>query len=228
MSRLIGLLLLLVAGNAFADYTICWEPPTRNTDESLLTDLDGYNMWAIPVANTYGNPQVFGTFPTEVCVENRGPADCYFEEAGKMCYHKYWPGPEGDWKAKMQAFNDAGTVSADSQEIFFELKDLNGDGNPDVVGGRDPGPIVVPDPDPEPEPDPGPGPIEPPTIVANQLSITRKGYYTITGPDGALLLRPDGNTRRVTNVVEAIEWVTKDGRCCVFTINQPDIEVEWK
>lgn len=242
MYRYSLLLLMLVSFNTAADYTVCWTPPTENTDNSALTDLAGYNLWAIPATRTYGNPQVFSVAPTEICAQNRGPADCHFEEDGKMCYHKFWPSPEGPWKLKMQAFNTAGVTSANSTEIFFELKDLNGDGNPDVVGGRDPGPVVVPPPDPiEPPPipeippvpeiPPPPDPIEPPPPVeasGSVMTVTRKGYYLILGPDGLSLQKSTGGARQLTTPEEAFEWISKDGRAGVFIILQPNIEVEYE
>jgi hypothetical protein len=212
---------LFAISPAFADYTICWTPPTENTDNSPLTDLAGYNMWAIPIDRTYGTPQVLPAIPAGDC-PGRGPADCHFQDTdGRMCYHKYWPSPEGDWKAKMQSINADGVTSADSVELLFTLQDLNGDNNPDVVGGADPGPVVIPPIEP---------PVEPPpeTARSNIMSITRKGFYTITGPDGLLMLKPDGTERNVTSRDEAYEWITRDGRCCIFTINQPYIEVEFK
>ena len=240
---LVVTILLFLSSQADADYTVCWKPPTQNTNNSELTDLAGYKLWAIPVVRTYGSPQLFSVIPTEVCPKgNRGPDDCHFQDpdTGLMCYHKYWPSPEGDWKLKMQAYNTVGISSANSTEIFFELKDLNGDGNPDVVGGRDPGPVVVPQPEPDPVPQPEPTPepipqpdpvIDPAPVVVPQIGtmdITRKGFFTITDPTGNLLIKPDGNTRQVTSVLKAVEWITKDGRAGIFIINPPTYEVEWR
>lgn len=58
------------------------------------------------------------------------------------------------------------------------------------------------------------------------MQIVRKGYYTITGPDGALLLKPDGATRQVTSRDECYERITEDGRAGKFTINTPNYEVD--
>lgn len=204
-----ALVALAISFSAEADYTISWIAPTENTDDSPLTDLAGYNLWCIPVDRTYGTPQVFGPEVTE--------------------YYKFWPSPAGDWKCAVSAFNAAGTESVKA-EIFFTLEDLNGDGNPDVVGGADPGPVVVPPPVPDPTPDPIPDPVEP-GERGNEIDVTRKGYWTIIGPDGALLQKGTGEDRtdrQVTSVVEAIEWITKDGRTGVFTIQQPNIEVEYQ
>jgi len=57
------------------------------------------------------------------------------------------------------------------------------------------------------------------------MKITRKGYYTITGPDGDLLWRDD-KLLRVTSRDEAYEQITEDGRGGTFTIKCPDREVD--
>ena len=41
------------------------------------------------------------------------------------------------------------------------------------------------------------------------MKITRKGYYTITGP-GGLLTKPDGSTRQSTNRDDCYEYITQD------------------
>lgn len=64
------------------------------------------------------------------------------------------------------------------------------------------------------------------TSTESGLKITRKGYYTIQGPDGLLLKKPDGSTRNVTSRDECYERITEDGRGGTFTIQCPDREVE--
>lgn len=188
------------SGNA--GYTVTWVAPTENTDGSQLTDLDGFKLWCLYASGTYGNPAILPAADTQ--------------------YIKDWAGP-GDWKCKMRAFNTAGTDSADSVEVFFTLLDPDGDGN----GHIDPGgviTIVVP------------GipnvTVECPTsggqCRSNEFGVTRKGYYTISGPDGVWLLKADGSTRQVTTRDEAYEWISKDGRRGSFTINPPPYEVKWE
>ncbi len=58
------------------------------------------------------------------------------------------------------------------------------------------------------------------------MKITRKGYYTITGPDGHLLAKPDGSVLQVTSRDEAYERVTEDGRDGTFTVQCPDRSVD--
>lgn len=186
-----------------AGYTVTWIAPTENTDNSELTDLDGFKLWCLKAANTYGNPAIL--------------------PATDRKYVKDWAGP-GDWKCKMRAFNTAGTDSADSVEVFFTLVDLDGDGNGHIGGDIQ---IVVPG-----FPDV--------TVICpvaetgacrkNVLDITRKGYFTITGPDGLPVQTPPGDDQRerqTTSVLEAIEWITKDGRVGVFIINTPNYEVSY-
>lgn len=54
------------------------------------------------------------------------------------------------------------------------------------------------------------------------MNITRKGFYTIVGPDGLSLLNESGQERRVTSRDEAYERITEDGRGGLFTIKCPD------
>jgi len=56
------------------------------------------------------------------------------------------------------------------------------------------------------------------------MKITRKGYYTITGPDGELLQR-DSGTLQVTSRDECYEHITEDEREGVYTIHPPKREV---
>lgn len=196
------LALFLFTNTALAGYTLTWTPPTENVDGSPLTDLAGYHIWCIPADRTYGNPLVIND-PTQ------------FE------YVSDWASPEGPWKCKMRSFNTSGVVSADSQEVLWECVDPDGDGNcqsSTTVEIPAPGePLVV---------------IQCPTCEAgtrsNEFTVTRKGYFTITGPDGVLLTKPDGTDRQVTSKDEAFEYITKDGRDGVFTINPPAYEVEWQ
>jgi len=57
------------------------------------------------------------------------------------------------------------------------------------------------------------------------VKITRKGYYTITGPDGVLLEREAGKVLQVTSRDECYEWITEDEREGVYTIHAPQREV---
>ena len=57
------------------------------------------------------------------------------------------------------------------------------------------------------------------------MKITRKGYYTITGPDGVLLEREAGKVLQVTSRDECYERITEDGREGIFTIQCPNREV---
>jgi len=54
------------------------------------------------------------------------------------------------------------------------------------------------------------------------MEVTRKGYYTIVGPDGLILLKSDGTVRQVTSRDECYERITDDGRGGDFTILCPD------
>ncbi len=54
------------------------------------------------------------------------------------------------------------------------------------------------------------------------MKITRSGYYTITGPDGELLIKADGSLRQVTSRDEGYERITEDGRNGIFTMHCPD------
>lgn len=185
MKKLILALGFLLSAAASADYTVTWVPGPAVEG----APVDAFLLWCIPVDRTYGAPNVL-------------PADA-------RSYTQEWPGPAGDWKCKMRS-RSGDVESADSEEVFFTLADLDGDGNNEVAGD-DPPPIDIP-----------------PPSAPRVMTITRKGYYTITGPDNALLLKPDGSTRQVTSRDEAFEYTSQDGRLGVFTINQPPIEVEWK
>lgn len=172
----------------------------------------GYTVtWTPPTENTDGSPltDLAGYKLWCLYAENDygNPA---ILPADATEYVKDWAGP-GDWKCKMRAFNEAGVDSADSTEVFFTLIDTDGDGNGHTAGNEPP-PIDIP----------------PPAGRSNIFSVTRKGYYTITGPDGEWLLKSDGSTRQVTTRDEAYEWITKDGRSGTFTINPPPYEVKWE
>lgn len=54
------------------------------------------------------------------------------------------------------------------------------------------------------------------------MQITRHGYYTVKGPDGEFLVRPDGRKLRVTSRDECYEWILNDGRAGEFRIECPD------
>lgn len=196
--------------DADAGYTVTWTAPVENTDGSPLTDLDHFELWCLfafeadgVTPRTYGNPAIISKEDTQ--------------------YVKDWAGP-GDWKCRMKAVNEQGTKSDPSTEVFFTLLDPDGDGN----GHIDPGGVitlVVPGfPDvvmtcPE---------VATGGCRSNSLIITRKGYWVISGPDGELLLKPDGSTRQVTSRDEAYEYVTLDGRTGKFIILPPTYEVEWQ
>ena len=195
--------LSLMASIATAGYRVTWEAPTQNTDNSPLTDLDGYKLWCLHAANEYGNPQILPATDVE--------------------FYRDWAGP-GDWKCKMRAFNTSGIDSADSVEVFFTLVDADGDGNGHIEGSIQ---ITVPGfPDVTVQ-----CPVaETGACRGNSIDVTRKGYFTITGPDGLPLQTEPGDNQRdrqTTSVLEALEWVTKDGRIGVFTINTPSYEVTY-
>lgn len=193
--------LTLIVGVANAGYTVTWTAPTENTDGSPLTDLAGFKLWCIPADRTYGEPMVF-----------RDPL--------KTSYTSQWASPAGDWKCKMQAFNETGFDSKDSAEVLWTCVDPDGDGNCQSTTS-----IVISQPG------------EPDTVIecpdgagacrSNVISVTRKGYYTITGPDNVWLTKADGSTRQLTTRDEAYEWITKDGRTGTFIINPPPYEVRF-
>ena len=58
------------------------------------------------------------------------------------------------------------------------------------------------------------------------MKVTRKGYYTIEGPSGELLLNPDGSLREVTTRGDCYEYVDEDRGSDKFTIKSPTREVE--
>lgn len=194
-----------------ADYTVTWTAPTENTDGTTLTDLDGFKLWCIPAfeadgvtRRTYGQPSIHPATATS--------------------YFKFWPSPAGEWVCKMRAFNSAGVDSADSPEIFFTLVDLDGDGNPEVSSGvipplvpGSPNAVILTCPD-----------AEPGGCRSNEFTVTRSGYFTITGPDGTWLLKPDGSTRNLTTREEAFEYISKDGRSGEFVINPPPYTVVYQ
>ena len=173
----------------------------------------GYTVtWTPPTENTDGSPLTdLGGYKLWCLYADRTYGNPAILDPDDTEYVKDWAGP-GDWKCKMRAFNTAGQDSADSPEIFFTIVDPDGDGN---------GIVLKPQP---PDPDnPGAG-----LAVRNSFNVTRQGYYTITGPDGDTLLKPDGTVRRVTTRDEAYEWITDDGRDGLFSINPPTYEVEWE
>ena len=173
----------------------------------------GYTVtWVPPTENTDGSPltDLAGYKLWCLYAENDygNPA---ILPATDTEYVKAWAGP-GDWKCKMRAFNEAGVDSADSQEVFFTLVDTDGDGNGHIAGNEPP-------------------PIEPPPIPVrgNELEITRKGYFTIVGPDGDTLMNDDETgPRQCTSLIECVERVTKDGRSGAFTIASPPYEVKYE
>lgn len=74
-------------------------------------------------------------------------------------------------------------------------------------------------------------PIEPPVFelgVKSTFTTTRRGHYQIIGPDGDILLKDDGTPRNANDRDNAYEYASQDGRLGVFTITQPDIEIEFK
>jgi len=62
------------------------------------------------------------------------------------------------------------------------------------------------------------------------MKITRKGYFTITDPDGELLTKPDGTTRQVTNKDEAFERILEKAQADMwpgkYYIHPPLTEVD--
>ena len=76
---------------------VSWMPPTTNTDGSVLTDLDGYNIY-------YGTSS--GLYDQVVSVLNEGLTEYIIE-----------PVPSGfDYYVVMTAFNESGQESAYSEE----------------------------------------------------------------------------------------------------------------
>lgn len=172
--------------------------------------------WVNPTENTDGSPLTnhAGTMLWCIPVANTYGAPHVIDDPTVTSYFKEWPSPSGDWKCKLRAFNSDGVESADSNEVLFTLLDQDGDGNPEVVGTDGSctfqPPIVVP-----------PIPTSPAT-----LKITRKGYYTITDPDGGLVLDGQGDIRQVTSRDKAYEHITKLA-FGIYTINPPLYEVDW-
>ena len=203
-----------------AGYTVTWVNPTENTDGTPLTDHKDSLLWCLKAfqadgrsPTTYGNPTIHLPSVTR--------------------FVKDWAGP-GQWKCKMRARNERLVESADSTEVFFTLLDPDGDGNAHtavnitlVVPGIPNVTVECPVPAPVECPvlTPVPAPVE---CRSNALSVTRKGFYTISGPDGVWLTKPDGTTRRLTTQDEAYEWITKDGRTGAFFINPPPYEVRFE
>jgi len=170
--------------------------------------------WIAPTENTDGTPLTNLAGYKLWCI----PADRVYGNpqlfpADVTEYKKEWPSPDGDWKCAVSAFNSDGVDSAKA-EILFTLLDQDGDGNPEVVGTDGSctfqPPIIVP-----------PIPGKPAT-----LKITRKGYYTITDPDGDPVLTPEGGIRRTTTQDKAYEYITQLD-FGVYTINPPPYEVVW-
>ena len=58
-----------------------------------------------------------------------------------------------------------------------------------------------------------------------RLTTTRKGYYTIIGPNGEPLKRADGELLRVTSRDECYERITEHGEDGNYTIHSPEREV---
>jgi len=168
--------------------------------------------WTPPTENTDGSPltDLAGYKLWCLYATNNYGNPQIINDPQQVSYHEDWAGP-GDWKCKMRAFNSAGVDSADSVEVFFTLLDPDGDGNGHTQQNLPP--------------------IEPPPIPVrgNQLDITRKGYYTILGPDGDTIMKEDqSGPRQCTSLIECVEWVTKDGRPGAFTITQPPYEVKYE
>jgi len=170
--------------------------------------------WTPPTENTDGSPLTDLAGYDLWCIPeaNTYGNPLIIDDPQQTSYFKFWPSPAGDWKCKMRSFNESGQRSEDSSEIFFTLVDIDGDGNPEVLK---PG---------------APDPHDPDNIQirSNAMEITRKGYYTIVSPDGDLLTKPDGSTRQCTSRDECYEYITKDGRPGVFTLNTPTFEVKYE
>lgn len=55
--------------------------------------------------------------------------------------------------------------------------------------------------------------------------FTRKGYYTVE-KDGELLTKDDGSPAQAEDVLNAADYAEADGRGGIYTIHQPDMEVD--
>jgi hypothetical protein len=76
---------------------LSWEPPTQNTDGSLLEDLAGYKIYYGTSPGVYSQTIVLDDKTlTSYLVENLGPAQWYF---------------------KMTAYNELGLESVDTEEL---------------------------------------------------------------------------------------------------------------
>jgi hypothetical protein len=77
---------------------VSWEPPTENTDDSVLTDLAGYKIY-------------YGTFPGEyeksITINNPAVTSYLIEDLGAS-----------DWFFVMTAFNSSQIESSYSEEMF--------------------------------------------------------------------------------------------------------------
>jgi len=63
------------------------------------------------------------------------------------------------------------------------------------------------------------------------MKTTRKGYFTITKPDGELLTKSDGSTRQATTRDDCYEYITEDWETTgypksLYVVNTPPWEVE--
>lgn len=181
------ILMAMLSFSASAQYTVTWEP-------NYPPVVDGWHLWCIPAGNTYGSPNIL-------------------PEPDRQ--YVGWANESGTWKCKMASYLGEVT-SVDSNEVFFEMGDANGDGNLVVISAQPPT-------------------INVPCVGCSARSavmdITRKGYWTILGPDGTLLQTAPGEDQRdrqTTSVLESVEWITKDGRMGTFTIQQPNYEVTYE
>lgn len=176
----------------------------------------GYELnWTPPTENTDGTPLTDLAGYDVWCIPESSTYGnpLIIDDPQQVRLVKDWASPAGPWKCKMRAFNTAGQRSADSTEVLWTCVDPDGDGNCDVLKP------LAPDPD-----NPGAGLV----VRSNAMEITRKGYYTITSPDGDELLKPDGTPRRCTSRDECYEYITKDGRAGAFYINQPPYEIKYE
>ncbi len=77
---------------------VSWIPPTQNTDNSTLNDLNGFKIY-------------FGTFPGEyentITINNAGLSSYLVENLGSS-----------DWFFVVTAINSSGIESAYSEEVF--------------------------------------------------------------------------------------------------------------
>jgi hypothetical protein len=68
-----------VVATAFGSALLSWQPPTENTDGSLLTDLAGYKVyWGQSPSNLANTVTLNGVGVTSYIVDQLTPATWYF------------------------------------------------------------------------------------------------------------------------------------------------------